>query len=241
VGAASHGHGGVAEWSAAGIGVGARLALPGVPVMAVFGVAFGTAAAQNGLTLLEATLMSALVFAGASQFVAVEMWGNVASAAGIATIGLITAAVNMRLLLMSASLRPWLGGSPARQVYPALALLTDPGWLLVTRYRSSGGTNAAAFLASGLVLWLTWIAATAPGHAIGQLITDPKRYGLDLVMPCFFAVMLVPLWRGPRLAVPWLVAGAVALISAKLVPDWWFIMAGAIAGMFTAGLQVHDS
>jgi hypothetical protein len=169
--AAAPGRGGTgADWSVAGLAAGARLALPGVPVMAVFGAAFGTAAAQNGLGLAEATLMSALVFAGASQFVVAEIWSSAASPAGMATIGLVTAAVNMRLLLMSASLRPWLGGLPARRTYPALSLLTDPGWLLISRYRSEGGADAAAFLGSGVVLWLTWIAATAPGHVLGDAI-----------------------------------------------------------------------
>ena len=204
--------------------------------MGIFGVAFGTAAAQNGLALSEAMLMSALVFAGASQFVAVEIWSNVATAAGVVTIGMVTAAVNMRLLLMSASLRPWLGASPAWQTYPALSLLTDPGWLLVTRYRSDGGADAAAFLSSGVMLWLTWIAATMLGHVLGALIADPRIFGLDLVMPCFFIVMLVPLWRGPLPAIPWLVAGAVALLADRLMPAWWFIMAGAVAGSLTGGM-----
>ena len=230
-----------AGWSAAGFAAGVRLALPAMPVMAVFGLAFGTAAAQNGLTPSEATLMSALVFAGASQFIVVEMWSSAATVAGITAIGMVTAVVNMRLLLMSASLRPWLGASPAWQTYPAISLLTDPGWLLISRYRSNGGADAAAFLGSGVLLWLTWIAATAPGHALGSLMADPKRFGLDLVMPCFFIVMIVPLWRGPRPAIPWVVAGAVALLAAELMPAWWFIMAGAIAGSLAAGIIDESS
>jgi predicted branched-subunit amino acid permease len=225
-----------AYWSAAGLVAGVRLAMPGIPVMALFGVGFGTAAAQNGLTLAEATLMSAFVFAGASQFVAVEIWTNPMTATGVAAIGLITATVNLRLFLMSASLRPWLGALPAWQIYPALALLTDPGWLLAMRYRSEGGADSAALLSSGVVLWLTWTAATMPGHALGTLVSDPKRFGLDLVMPCFFIVMLVPLWRGPRGAIPWLIAGAIALLAAEFVPGWWFIIVGAVVGSAIAGL-----
>src|ERR1700737_3347016 len=86
-----------AYWSAAGLVAGVRLAMPGIPVMALFGVGFGTAAAQNGLTHAEATLMSAFVFAGASQFVAGKIWTNPMSAAGVAAIGLITRPVNLRL------------------------------------------------------------------------------------------------------------------------------------------------
>ena len=223
-------------WSRDGLAQGVRLAVPGMPVMAVFGVAFGTVAAQKGLTLFEATLMSTLVFAGASQFVAVEMWADPMTAAVVATLGFVTATVNMRFVLMSAALQPWLGGLPAWQTYPALSLMTDPGWLIATRYRAEGGADLAVFLSSGFALWLVWIASTVPGHLLGALVTEPKRFGLDVVMPCFFVVMLVPLWHGLRRAIPWVVAGAIALLAAELVPGWWFIITGAVAGTITAGI-----
>jgi 4-azaleucine resistance transporter AzlC len=223
------------HWSPAGLAQGVLLSAPAMPAMAAFGAAFGMVAAQKGLTLLEATLMSALVFAGASQFVAAEIWTNSMTLAGIGTLGFFTAIVNMRFVLMSASLRPWLGALPARQTYPALCLLTDPGWLIASRYRSEGGADAAMFLGSGLALWLIWVGATASGHLLGSLVSDPRRFGLDLIMPMFFAVMLLPLWRGIRRATAWAIAGAVALAAAAILPGWWFIAAGALAGSVTAG------
>jgi 4-azaleucine resistance transporter AzlC len=224
-----------AYWSADGYAVGARLSLPLMPVMAVFGMAFGAVAAQKGLTGVEATLMSALMFAGASQFVAIEIWAEHMSWAGIVTLVLITATVNMRFVLMSAAMRPWLGGLPPWQTYPALAVMTDPGWLIALRYHSEGGANAAAFFASGFVLWLVWIASTTVGHYLGTLVSDPKTLGLDLVLPAFFIVMLVPLWSGARRAISWAVGGAVALLASALMAGWWFIILGAIAGSITAG------
>lgn len=224
-----------AYWSADGYAVGARLSLPVMPVMAIFGMAFGAVAAQKGLTGVEATLMSALMFAGASQFVAIEIWAEHTSLAGIVTLVVITATVNMRFVLMSAAMRPWLGGLPPWQTYPALAVMTDPGWLIALRYRSEGGANAAAFFASGLVLWLVWIASTAVGHYLGTLVSDPNTFGLDLVLPAFFIVMLVPLWSGARRAISWAVAGAIAVIASGLMAGWWFIILGAIAGSIAAG------
>jgi predicted branched-subunit amino acid permease len=56
------------------------------------------------------------------------------------------------------------------------------------------------------------------------------------VFPAFFAAMLVPAWCGLAFAVPWLVAGAVAVIVERLVGGWWFIIAGALSGALTAGL-----
>ena len=223
-------------WSLAGLAEGARLAAPIMPGMVAFGTTFGTVAAQKGLTLTEATLMSLLVFAGASQFVAVEMWADSLTLADVATIGLVTATVNMRFILMTAALRPWLGELPAWQSYPALFVVTDPGWLIAMRYRSEGGADASILLGGGLVLWMIWVASTVPGYLLGALVSDPKRLGLDLVLPCFFMVMLVPMWRGTRRAIPWAAAGATALAVAELVPGWWFIVAGAIAGSIAGGL-----
>jgi 4-azaleucine resistance transporter AzlC len=222
--------------SAAGFAEGVRLSVQAIPVMALFGTAYGAFAAQKGLGLLEATLMSAFMFAGASQFVATEMWTEPLTASVIATLCLITATVNMRFMLMTASLRPWLGGFPAWQTYPAMALLTEPGWLIAMRYRAAGGTDHSIVLSSGIALWLVWIAATAIGYLLGAVVADPRRYALDLVMPVFFTVMLVPLWSGSRRAFAWIVAGAVALVTAELVSGSWYIIAGTVAGTFTAGL-----
>lgn len=224
-------------WTAAGYAVGARLAVPAMPVMALFSMAFGVFAAQKGLSFLEATLMSTLMFAGASQFVAAEIWTHPMTVALIATLVLVTATVNLRFFLIGASLRPWLGALPAWRIYPALALLTEPGWLMALRYREEGGPDAAIVMGSGFVLWLVWIAGTVSGFLLGTLVADPQRYGLDLIMPVFFIVILVPLWRGARAAVPWGVAGVAALLAARYLPGSWYLIVGAIAGAAAGGLQ----
>lgn len=224
-------------WTTAGLADGARMSVTAMPVMALFGAAFGAYAAQKGLTLPETALMSALMFAGASQFVAADIWSHPLSAAVIVTLAFVTATVNLRFLLISASLRPWLSGHSPWRTYPALAVLTEPGWIMSERYRAQGGTDTAILLGSGIALWLVWIAATVAGFLLGALVADQKRYGLDLVLPVFFAVMLVPLWQGPRRAMPWAAAGAVALLVAGFVPGSWYIIAGAVAGCVAAGLS----
>ena len=80
-------------WSAAGFAQGVRLAAPAMPVMALFGVAFGAFAAQKDVTLTEAALMSAFMFAGASQFVAAEIWAHPMTVAGVVALVAAAAAV----------------------------------------------------------------------------------------------------------------------------------------------------
>lgn len=224
-----------AYYSWAGALEGVRLALPVMPGMVMFGAAFGALAAQKGLSLLEATLMSAVVYAGASQFVALEMWSEVGSFIGIAVLGLVTATVNMRFILMSAALRPWLGKMPSWQSYPALFTVTDPGWLIAMDYNAKGGRDVAILVGGGLAFWLLWVASTVPGYLLGALVSDQKAFGLDVIMPAFFAAMLVPLWRGARATIPWVIAGGVALLVAALIPGWWFIIAGSVAGGIAGG------
>lgn len=219
----------------AGLIEGARLALPVMPGMVMFGAAFGALAAQKGLSLLEATLMSALVYAGASQFVALEMWPEIATLGGIAVLGLVTATVNMRFILMTAALRPWFGTLPSWQSYPALFTVTDPGWLIAMNYHAHGGRDASILVGGGLAFWLLWVGSVVPGYLLGAMVTDQKTFGFDVIMPAFFVVMLVPLWRGARRAIPWAVAAGVALLVAALVPGWWFIIIGSVAGAIAGG------
>ena len=189
------------------------LALPVLPGMIAFGIAVGATAARKGFSLADSVLMNVLVYGGASQMVAMEVWPERITLASLAALALLTATVNARMLLIGASLRPWLGPLPSWQAYPMLHLSTDPGWLIAMRYRGEGGNDAAVFLGAGLLVWAVWMAATTVGYLMGALVSDPRRIGLDLVMPIFFAAMLIPLWRGGRRAFAWGVAGAVALLD----------------------------
>jgi len=167
--------------------------------------------------------------------VAMEVWPERITLSAIAALALVAATVNARMLLLGAGLRPWLGSLPAWQTYSMLHLLTDPGWLIAMRYRSEGGGDAGVVLGSSVLMWAVWMSATTAGYLLGSLISDPRRLALDLVMPIFFAAMLVPLWRGTRRAAAWLVAGAVARAVDRLVSGWWFVVAGALAGSVVGG------
>src|SRR5262249_36771477 len=147
---------------------------------------------------------------------------------------------NARMLLFGAALRPWLGSLPAWQIYPLMQLTTDPGWIISMRYRAEGGNDAAVFLGGALVVWAAWMSATMAGYLAGALVADPRRIALDLVLPIFFAAMLVPLWGGRRRAIAWSIAGAVALATEHLVSGWWFVIVGALAGAVAEGF-VEDA
>lgn len=211
--------------------------LPGV---VVFSVAFGAAASAKGLSLLEAVLMSGMVYAGVSQLVAMELWRPEWSWGAIAGLAVVTATVNARAVLQGASLQPWFAAYPRTLNAAHLFFFTDANWLIGTRYHGEGGRDLGVLVGAGVALWIVWTLSTVPGYLLGALVADPRSFGIDLVMPIFFAAMIVPMWRGRRAAVPWLVAGIVALVTAKLFDGYVFIIAGSLAGAF-AGAFLDDA
>lgn len=217
-------------YSRAGALHGVRLALPLLPGVVVFASAFGAAASQKGLSLPETVAFSAFVFAGASQMVALELWADVWTLSALLQIMAVTALVNARMVLMSAAVQPWMAGGPRSLNTLSLFLFTDASFILSAPAREEAGRDLGLLLGSGIALWIAWTLATVPGYLAGALVGEPRRYGLDLVLPIFFSALLVPLWRGWRPALPWAVAGGVALLIQALVPGYLFILVGALAG-----------
>lgn len=219
---------------------GCSLVAPAIPGVAVFGLAFGAAASTKGLTVIEAALMSALVYSGMAQMVAMEIWPSHLTWSAIGSLGLVTAVLSSRMVLMGAALHPWLRPHHDGLNAAHLFFLTDANWLAGSRYRAEGGQDLGVLIGAGLMLWALWTLTTIPGHLAGGLVTNPKAFALDLVLPVFFGAMLVPLWRGRKAALPWVVAGVASVLTARFVPGHWFILAGALAGMLFAALQSDE-
>ena len=95
---------GAVIFSRAGLCTGIRRTLPVAASSLAYGLVFGVLARGAGLSLAEVGLMSGVVCAGASQFVALGLWTTPLPVAGII---LATAIVNLRHLLLGAALRPW--------------------------------------------------------------------------------------------------------------------------------------
>src|SRR5687768_2650466 len=190
---------------------GFRAILPVTLYVVPMGLAFGAAAAGKGLTAVQALLMSAVVFAGSSQFAALDLWS-----APLALLPLLLTAfaVNARHLLLGAALAPWLNRVRGSSRYIAAALLTDPNWAYLAKAEAEGerdpGRLAGLLVGTGLALWSTWLIGTALGVLLGGDLGDLKRFGLDLLVVTFFTAVLAGLWRtaGEDLA-PWAAAAAV--------------------------------
>jgi 4-azaleucine resistance transporter AzlC len=213
--------------------VGALTLLPGV---AMYGIAFGVMASAAGFSGAEAVLFSGWVYAGSAQMAALQAWDDPVP---VTALCLTVLAMNVRYLILGAALRPWLNRLPPHQSYTSLFVLGDGNWALGLREYSEGRTDAAFLLGSGIAMWAAWVASTAAGHLFGQVLGDPARFGVDFILPAFFATMAVAFVRRRRDALP-LVAGiAVAIAVERLVAGPWYILAGALAGSFVGALH-HD-
>ena len=215
---------------------GAMTMAPALPGVALFGLAFGALAAERGLTTFEVVLMSGIVFAGVSQIASMELWSPQITPALVLTIAFTTLVINLRMLVLGASMQPWLAAAPPLQVYPGLWILTDTNWVATLRYRREGGADAGYLLGGGLIIWLTFVPATGIGQLFGSFLTDPRPYGVDMILPLYFVALLAPMFESTRRSIPWAIAGLVAIAVQYFVPGFWYIIAGTLAGAVAGGL-----
>jgi 4-azaleucine resistance transporter AzlC len=195
----------------AGFWRGARASLPLWLGMIPFGLVIGVLADAKGLSLSETMLMSAFVFAGASQLLALELWADPAPIGAAMVAALV---VNIRMAPMGAALAPWLDRLRGLRLWGTLATLVDHSFALAVQEQRRGGRDAGYLLGVGLALWVSWVPTTAIGHLAGSMVRVPPGHPLFFASVAAFLSIMVGLWRGPRVDLgPWAVAGLVALAA----------------------------
>jgi 4-azaleucine resistance transporter AzlC len=212
---------------------GAGQALPVVAGVAVYGTVWGTLAVQAGLSPLEVVLMSGLVFSGAAQFVAIDLWS---SPVAVGTIAFATLLVGLRHVLMSASIEPAMRGIPPRRAYAALFFMVDEAWAMSMRRAGQGRFTIGFYAGLCGFLYVAWLATTLVGALLGRLVADPARYGFDVVFTAIFVVLIVGLWKGKRDLPVWAASALTAVACHQWVPGNWYIFAGGAVGMLTGVL-----
>lgn len=224
--------------SRAGLRRGLVAVLPLAPGALLFGVSLGLLADGAGMTLYQALAMSLTVFAGASQYLAVELWAEPLPALAIVLAALL---VNARHVLMGATLAAWLRGRPRGQVLVSLFFLVDENWgLTAARLRGAPPErewDLGFLLGSGLLLYLLWNLGTVAGVLGAGLVADPSRWGLDAFGTAMFTVLLLLQWRGRSSLLPWTIAAAAAVLAEALLPGAWYVLVGALAGSLVGGLR----
>ena len=216
--------------------------LPFILSVIPFGMVIGTVAINNGASPFAAMVQSTLFFAGASQIVTWELYGLDNP---IWVIALAIFAVNFRLVLYSAAIGRKLEPLAKPKMASALFLLQDISMAIgLKRSETHSRLTYPFYMGLSLVLYLTWLVATALGIVFGQLIDDPKLIGFDLMVPVYFLILVMGFRSKPNAAIIF----AVSVISSALVYIYlgspYHIGAGGLAGMFIAAAlarpQVND-
>jgi len=194
---------------------GIRSALPIVMGYLPIGAAYGMLARQAGLSTAEVVAMSFIVFAGSSQFIAVGM-----IAAGVNTWAIVftTFLVNLRHLLMSASLSV----SMRRISRPLQALLafwiTDESFAVCSA--TLNGRQATAQFIAGLQVtaYLAWAGGSMAGAVLGGMASGFMDLGIDYALPAMFIALLMMQMRERLSVVVAVLSAVLSLIFAIYVP-----------------------
>jgi 4-azaleucine resistance transporter AzlC len=201
-----------------------------------FGLIYGVLALNAGLSTAAAQLMSSIVFAGSSQFVTTQL---VHDAAPGVVIVLTIVVVNLRHMLYSASLAPYLRNLSLKWKVLLSYLLTDEAYApSIIKYEKEGITPSSHWFVfgAGFSLWFNWQVSTALGIFLGAAI--PKSWPLDFALPLTFIAMVMPMLKNRPMIVAALSAGTVALLAYSLPYKLGLILAaltGVVVGTILEG------
>jgi 4-azaleucine resistance transporter AzlC len=176
-----------------------------------FGLAYGAYAVETGLDVVLAMSMSCIVFGGASQFVATDL---IAQGTPGIVIVLTVALVNLRHMLYSAALAPYVEHLAVRWRSLLAYLLTDEAYAVANQHYEREGVTPSAhwyFLGTGIALWVCWQVSTAIGLAVGTAV--PESWQLDFALPLTFLAIVVPQVNDRAVLCGVVVAAALAIVG----------------------------
>jgi 4-azaleucine resistance transporter AzlC len=172
--------------------------------------------------------MSVVVFAGAAQFAAVGLLAQ-----GVPWLGIVvlTALLNARHMLYSASLAPWFAGRSRRERAISAFVLTDEAYALaLPAFRALHAHDRATYLIAAMFTFVPWVSATALGMLGGELLPPPTTLGLDIVFPAAMAGLAVALVVDRRALTAAIVGATLGVAVALVTSPSVGILAGGLIG-----------
>lgn len=205
---------------------GVRAEIPLLIGVFPFGMIYGALALNAGLDKLTSQMMSSIVFAGSSQFITTQLVHD--GAPGLVIVVTI-AVVNLRHMLYSASLAPYLANLSTRWKVLLSYFLTDEAYApSIIQYEKEDAQPFSHWflLGAGFALWFIWQVSTAFGIFLGTAI--PESWSLDFALPLTFIAMVVPVLKNRPAIASALSAGGVALAAYQLPFRLGLILAAVV-------------
>lgn len=203
-----------------GVKTGTPIAVGYIPSAIACGILCKTA----GLTVLESLFMSLIVFAGASQFVALNL---IIIGSAVPEIVLATAVLNMRHIMMSSSL--------SRRLTPGITALKK-AWIcfeLTDESFSIASMQKEQLLAPEFMFGLnivghcTWVAGTVMGFFGTSILPQDIQDSMGIALYALFIGLLLPSVRKSR---PALIVAASGMALSALI-KWTPCFAGMNRGL----------
>lgn len=183
----------------------------------LYGVSFGALSVAAGLTTWQTQALSALMFTGGSQFAFIAALGG----SGLSAAGTATAAatlLGLRNAVYGAEMNALLR-LPRRWLVPAAHLTIDESTAAALSQDAQGASGATqarrGFWWTGAAVFLCWNVMTLLGALAGNLLGDPRRWGLDGAVVAAFVALLWPRLRDRQ---TWALAAVAALATVLTVP-----------------------
>jgi len=218
---------------------GVRAELPLLIGVAPFGMIYGVLALNAGLAPAPAQMMSSIVFAGSAQFITTQLLRD--AVPGLVIV-LTIAVVNLRHMLYSASVAPYVRSLPMRWKVLLSYLLTDEAYavsILHYEQEDAAPTGHWFFLGAGLALWTCWQLCTAAGILLGA--TLPESWPLDFALPITFIALIMPALKDRPAIAAAITAGTVALLAYGLPYKLGLMLAGLLGILVGTWLEGRKS
>lgn len=213
---------------------GIKDALPIMMAVIPFAAVFGAVAMEKGLSFAEMLLASATIFAGASQYVMVELLSKEAPAWSIV---LSVFAINFRHLLYSASLGRYMKAFSSPQKAGAFFLLTDPQFAASETRAAQQNLRPSYYFGYAATTYIVWITANVAGAMFGSLISEPEAFGMDLILPLYFTGLLISSHKRPSFFSVLAVSCCTSWLVYYSLGSPWHITLGGLAGLVVAAIQ----
>lgn len=184
-----------------------RAGAPVFPGAAAIGVSFGVLARTEHFGAVAAIVMSATTFAGSSQIAAVSLLGTGGTLAAAIVAALL---LNSRYAPIGVSVARSFRGRVLRRFGEA-QLVVDESWAL-------GNGDRGLIVGIGALLWVCWVGGTAVGVALGSVLGDPARYGIDGAFAALFVALLATQVRSRTRATTALLGAGIAAVLTPFTP-----------------------
>lgn len=196
---------------------------------------FGLLAKSTGLSVYETLAMSCFVYAGAAQYMALNL---IAIGTGTIEIILTTFIVNIRHLLMSASV-----SEKVEKEHPLIKAIYSFGItdeVFAVTATQKGTVKTGFVFGAALIAYSSWVTSSGIGHFAGSILPETLKESMAIALYAMFIALLMPSLKKQR-KVAFLAIGAAILNSlfSLVIPSGWSIILATLIS--SIAIELIDS